>query len=60
MIKVGEDSHYYGTLDEDGMTGRIFTESEETVQVSVRNGDWTHHLDTVHDDLFSSGDGVQE
>ncbi|AWV02252.1 type VI secretion system tip protein VgrG [Burkholderia sp. JP2-270] len=58
-IKVGEDSHYYGTLDQDGMTGRVFTEKEEAVHVSIRHGDWTHHLDTVHDDLFSDGDGVQ-
>jgi len=60
LIKVGEDSHYYGTLDQDGMTGRIFTAAEEAVQVSVKNGDWTHHMDTVHDDLFSVEDGVQE
>jgi len=60
LIKVGEDLHYYGTLDQDGMTGRIFTATEEAVQVSVRNGDWAHHMDTAHDDLFSVEDGVQE
>ncbi|WP_322050187.1 type VI secretion system Vgr family protein [Paraburkholderia bannensis] len=59
LIKVGEDVHYYGTLDQDGMTGRVFTEADEPVQVSVRHGEWTHHMDTVHDDLFSDEDGVQ-
>ncbi|WP_179405518.1 type VI secretion system Vgr family protein [Burkholderia guangdongensis] len=59
LIKLGEDSHYYGTLDQDGMTGRVFTEKEEAVQVSVRSGDWTHHMDTVHDDLFSDEAGAQ-
>ncbi|WP_084900135.1 type VI secretion system Vgr family protein [Burkholderia ubonensis] len=58
LVKVGDDSHYYGTLDADGMTGRIFTEKEESVRVSVRNGDWTHHMDTINDDLFSDGDGA--
>ncbi|MFL9960506.1 DUF2345 domain-containing protein, partial [Paraburkholderia sediminicola] len=58
LVKVGEDTQYYGTLNEDGMTGRVFTEKEETVQIRVRNGDWIHHMDTVNDDLFAGGDEV--
>ncbi|WP_414449169.1 type VI secretion system Vgr family protein [Burkholderia sp. 22PA0099] len=55
-VKVGDQPRYYGTLDDDGMTGRVFTEQAEDVQVSVSHGDWTHHLDTVNDDLFADGD----
>jgi len=55
LIKVGQSTRYFGTLDEDGMTGRVFTEKAEKVQVSVRNGDWSHRMDSVNDDLFADG-----
>jgi type VI secretion system secreted protein VgrG len=60
LIKVGKNIQYCGTLDEDGMTGRVFTGKEEKVQVSVRNGDWSHHMDSVNDDLFAGGNEVEE
>jgi type VI secretion system secreted protein VgrG len=60
LMKVGEKTRYFGTVDDDSMTGRIFTDKEEQVQLSVRNGAWSSHMDSLNDDLFADGSEAEQ
>jgi hypothetical protein len=59
-MKVGEKARYFGTVDDDSMTGRIFTDKEEQVQLSLRNGAWSFHMDSLNDDLFADGSEAEQ
>lgn len=53
LVKMANGSTYYGTVDQDGMSGRIFTESAEPVQAVIKNGGWAHYMDAQNDDPVS-------
>jgi len=55
LYKMSDGTSYKGKLDDSGMTGRIFSDKKEPVQLSVKSK-WRAYMDASSDDPWLYSD----